>query len=95
MGRAAPLILRTERSELTRNNQRIPFPTRVLEITDVSRVKQVEHAVGEDDVLPGVAQMLDKRDGFRGRQNLPAHRFGGQPLVSLMPGVKAQACLGR
>ena len=27
-------------------------------------VQQIEHAVGEHDVLPGVAQMLDERDGL-------------------------------
>ncbi len=56
-----------------RDDEHIAFAPRILQIADMPRVQQIEHPVGKDHFLAGVAQMLDEGDGVCGRQNLSSH----------------------
>ena len=54
MGRPGPLLARTDRSELTPDDERVAERAGGLEVADVPGVEQVVHAVGEDDDFAGL-----------------------------------------
>jgi hypothetical protein len=45
------------------DDQRVAQAARVLQVTDVARVQQIEHAIREDDDLPDRAKPPDERNG--------------------------------
>ena len=70
IGRSGPLFsARTERSELTADDQHVALGAGVLQVADVAGVQQVEDAVGEDDRLPARRAAAAQRPRRRGGQD--------------------------
>ena len=76
------------------NDQRVAFAPGVLKVANVSRVQQIEHAVGEHDRLAIVAQVFHPRGSFGQRHHLVTHRcrvLCGSALVNFIDAEKCQA----
>jgi hypothetical protein len=85
---AGPLDLPNRAVGVEADDQRVPEPSRVLEIAQVADVKEVENTVGEDDRTCRSAQASDQL----------ARLLGGQrssPTLNTTFGVNVQRWRGR
>jgi hypothetical protein len=78
--RAARSLVRTNRSiRVDADDERVAFLPGGGEIADVSRVQEIEHAVGEDDNVAFGAECADESCRFSDREHSP-HQAGPKSM---------------